>query len=39
MKKKKTEKKNTYLNVLIVRKPLGGSISQGSEELRLYNLD
>jgi hypothetical protein len=33
----KTEK-STYLNELDVRKPLVVSISQGSEELRLYNL-
>ncbi len=30
--------KSTYLNELDVRKPLVVSISQGSEELRLYNL-
>jgi hypothetical protein len=30
--------KNTYLNELDVRKPLVQSISQKSEELRLYNL-
>jgi electron transfer flavoprotein alpha/beta subunit len=30
--------KSTYLNELDVRKPLVISISQRSEELRLYNL-
>jgi hypothetical protein len=30
--------KSTYLNELDVRKPLVVSISQRSEELRLYNL-
>jgi hypothetical protein len=30
--------KSTYLNELNVRKPLVVSISQSSEELRLYNL-
>jgi hypothetical protein len=32
------EKKNTYLTELDFRKPLVVSISQRSEELRLYNL-
>jgi hypothetical protein len=31
-------KKSTYLNELDFRKPLVESISQRSEELRLYNL-
>jgi hypothetical protein len=30
--------KSTYLNELDVRKPFVASISQRSEELRLYNL-
>jgi hypothetical protein len=35
---KEAEKKNSHLDALHVREPLVVSISQRSEELRLYNL-
>jgi hypothetical protein len=36
--KKKQKKKNTYLNELDARQPLVETISQRSEELRLYDV-